>query len=66
MYLALFEEQAAMQIIMLLFSGVAAGIIIFALGWTFWWTQRKRELIEKGERYRARIEQRFARLHEHK
>jgi hypothetical protein len=63
MYLALFEEHAAAQIIMLLFTGAAAGIIVFALGWAFWWTQRKRELIEKGQRYRARIEQRFDRLH---
>jgi hypothetical protein len=66
MYLAIFEEHAALTIIFLLFSGAAAGIITFTLGWAFWWTQRKRELIEKGERYRARIEQRFERLHAQK
>ncbi len=61
MFIAEFE---AWKIIMLLFSGMAAGFIGAWLFWIFWWSERKKRLEERGEYYRERIQGRFDRLHE--
>ncbi len=61
MILAQFE---AWQVIALLFTGAAFGFIAAWLLWIFWWAERKKQLEDKGEEYRERIQGRFDRLHD--